>query len=214
MARTPAMKHSDDRRLAGRVSLVFRPVIVELDGFVGLCLMRNLSSQGMMGEIGTVFAPGAPVSVQLSELRRIEGEVVWSDAGRIGIRFHERIEVQAVLAEFGKRQVGGLVSRAPRLPIRCGGEIMFGNLITGIELVDISQGGLKVRASCLCPGDELRVRLEGMPARKAVVRWTQPDVAGLNFISPLGFEELADWALQRQDGHQSTCRYKGRSRVP
>lgn len=189
-----------ERRLEGRVTLVFRPVIIELDGFVGLCLMRNLSSEGMMGEIGGVFAPGAPITVQLNDHRRIGGVIAWSDEGRIGIHFHEPIDLNAAFEEFGSKQVGGLITRAPRLPIRCPGEVILPSLVVGIELVDISQAGVKIRASCLCPGDEVRIRLEGMALRKAIVRWVHMDTAGLSFVSPLGFEELADWALQRQSG--------------
>lgn len=67
-----------------------------------------------------------------------------------------------------------------------------------VTVLDISQQGIKAAASFVMPGDEAVVRLEGLEPHKAEVRRTQAGMAGLKFIRPIGFEELAKWIVQRQ----------------
>ena len=62
----------------------------------------------------------------------------------------------------------------------------------------ISQRGIKAIIPSIRPGEEVLLRLPGMEPRKAVVRWSQFDTAGLNFLRPIAFEELARWAIERQ----------------
>jgi len=187
-----------DRRVQNRIATMYKPVIVELDDFAGLCLMRNLSSSGMMGQIGTIFAKQAPVRVQLSQMHAVSGRIAWSEDGKVGISFDEAVDVAAIFADFSQNRSDGLLARQPRLPIRCKGTITLGTLSVAVEAINISQGGVKVNAECLCPEDEVNVRLDGLGARRAIVRWVQAGCAGLNFVQPLAFDELATWAVRRQ----------------
>lgn len=52
-------------------------------------------------------------------------------------------------------------------------------------------------ASCLRPDEEVAVVLGGMAPKKAVIRWTQAQLAGLNFLQPLAFDQLGERVVQR-----------------
>ncbi len=67
-----------------------------------------------------------------------------------------------------------------------------------VPFLDIPQRGVKVRTPFIRPGDEVLVVLKETERRKAVVLWTQAGMAGLNFIKPLSFEELALWVISQQ----------------
>lgn len=185
----------DEKRSEGRTSTVFRPVLIEADGFACFCLVRNISSSGLMGEVYTSFAPETPTTLHFEPITAINGKVKWCKEGRIGIEFDETIDVAEVLSAVATKTFDGKVNRAPRLHIQASGEVIFERRPIPIEVQNISQKGIRVGATFLEPGEEVEVRLSGMPSRKAVVRWTQHGTAGLNFISPIPFAELAEWVI-------------------
>jgi hypothetical protein len=191
-------RESVERRAGERTATVFRPVLIEADEFAGFCLVRNLSPNGMMGKVYAQFAVDTRVMVQFNPDLVISGAVIWASDGQIGVRFDEIIDVPAVLADLGKTLIKGKPNRSPRLQIQCEGELTVGERTLAIEAQDISQRGLKVRVSHVRPGDEVLICLEGLEPRKAVVRWTQLGTAGINFVRPLGFEQLAKWVIWHQ----------------
>ena len=128
----------------------------------------------------------------------------------IGIQFATSINVPEVLAGLAGLPQGGKSIRAPRLQIPTAAQVIVDGRPVYAELQDISQKGLKVRTSYLRPSDEVTILLDGMEPKKAVVRWTQPGVAGLNFINPLPFDQLGEWVIQLQQ--HAAQRTKGADR--
>lgn len=187
----------DDQRSEGRTATVFRPVLIEAEDFAGFCLVRNLSSSGMMGHVYTDFAEDTPISLQFGPGSIVIGSIKWCNEGRIGVEFDEEISVTHLLEEMAMKNVGGKPVRAPRLRLQCDGELTLRDKSLKFELQDISQRGIKVRSSSLQPGDEVFVQLDGLKTRKAIVRWIQGGAAGLNFLLPLPFDELARWVIWR-----------------
>lgn len=196
--RNSISRQAVDRRTEERAATVFRPVLIETEEFAGFCLVRNISPKGMMGDVYTDFASDLPITVQFGCGRVIEGTLLWCRSGRIGVEFAEPIDVADVLAAATKKEIEGRVIRAPRLAIQCSGQLVIGERSLNIQVQDISQRGIKAAASFVQPGDDVWVCLEGLDQRKASVRWTQGGTAGLNFIRPLSFDELAQWVVQRQ----------------
>jgi hypothetical protein len=188
----------NERRADGRAATVFRPVLIETEEFAGFCLVRNLSQNGLMGVVYTQFAAGLPVSVQFNQDLIVPSTVIWSEHGRVGVQFDAPIEVPAVLDSLAKREIEGKINRAPRVQVRCNGTFLIGDRSLSISVLDISQRGIKVRASFVRPGDEVLVQLDGLEPRKAAVRWTQDGTVGMNFLRPLGFEYLAEWVIGQQ----------------
>lgn len=187
-----------ERRAEDRTTAVYRPVLVETEEFAGFCLVKNLSPGGLMGVVYAQFAAEQPVTIQFHPLHVVSGMIVWSREGKIGVRFHEKIDVAAVLRNLASTRVGTLINRAPRLPVECRGALEIEGKSLPITILDISQRGIKAAAPFLKTDDDVLVRLEGMEPRMAQVRWTQGGMAGLHFTSPVGFEELARWVIEWQ----------------
>jgi hypothetical protein len=188
----------EDRRSAERTATVFRPVLIETDEFAGFCLVRNLSPSGLMGEVYTSFADEQPVSIHFGHVGEIAGTLKWCKDGRVGVEFGSAIRVDDVLTALGSKSIGGLINRAPRLQIRCPAELKIEGRMRSAEVEDISQRGVRVRASFMQVNQEVEIHLDGLETRKGIVRWAQAGTAGLNFIRPLSFEQLAQWAVQQQ----------------
>ncbi|WEK47536.1 MAG: PilZ domain-containing protein [Candidatus Andeanibacterium colombiense] len=196
----PGDDSSDDRRRDNRTTAVYRPVLLETEGFTGFCLLRNLSPSGMMGIAYASFAEGQPVSVQFMPGHVVTGTIIWSRDERVGVRFDEEIDLAGSLKNMGSTYVESGLNRAPRLQIDCEGEAVVDDARWTIRIQDISQRGIKTTLPMVRPGKEVTILLPGMEPRKAIVRWAQNDIVGLNFVRPIAFEELARWAIYQQSG--------------
>jgi len=188
-----SQKRPEDRRQDDRIVSVFRPALVEIEGLAGFCLVRNLSPNGMMASVHAQFAPDQPATVQFSDEIAVPGRIAWSEDERIGVEFEREIDVDAVLCEQASTCRGKKIKRAPRLPVNCSGELILENGAWLVRILDISQRGIKAAGASLLVGDQVVVRLPEMEPRKAVVRWAHCGTMGLNFLSPIGFRELAEW---------------------
>lgn len=190
----------NERRSEPRAATVFRPVLVEAAGRSAFCLVRNLSTAGMRAKVYGAFAPNTSVIVEFGDGERVEGALIWQRDDHVGIRFDRPIDIYAVLENVSKRVTRGRINRALRLSVDCEGQLEIESRRLAMRVLDISQRGLKVRTSFVRPGDEVLVRLDGLDERKAIVRWTQPGLAGLAFVRPLSFDELARWVVEQQMG--------------
>lgn len=153
-----------------------------------------------MGHVYTNFPENLSVTIHFGQETKVEGKLVWCVEGRVGVRFDYTIDVEGILTQLAAKSVNGKLSRPPRLQLRCEGKLIIGDRTMTIEVQDVSQRGIKIIASFIRPGDELYVEMSGLERRKAVVRWTQAGIAGLHFLRPLSFEQLANWAVAQQTG--------------
>lgn len=191
-----------DRRSEHRITTLYRPILIESDEFAGFCLLRNLSPEGMMGQFYTDFAVGTALRVQFHEEFSLTATVVWCRSGKIGLSFAEQIEVADVLMLLAKPMHKGWINRAPRLEIYASAYVRIDGRDVPVEVRDISQKGVKLRSRYLRPSDEVMLMLDGLEPRKAVVKWIQGEDVGLNFIRPLEFECLGNWAIWHQANHR------------
>lgn len=150
-----------------------------------------------MGRFFTEIAVNTPVSVQFNSDMTARGKVSWSRDGMIGIQFAAPVDVEQALLGLSSATVKGQSHRAPRLKMQTAIQIMLDGRCLNVETQDISQKGLKVRTSNLRPDEEVTVVLGGVAPKKAVVRWTQAQLAGLNFIQPLAFDQLGEWVIRQ-----------------
>jgi hypothetical protein len=190
-----------ERRSNERVTSVYRPVLIETEEFAGFCLVRNISAGGMMGSVFAQLAEHEPLTVTFHPDWVVDGRVTWSNDGDVGIQFDQEINVEDLLRRVSEARRGTRINRAPRLQIECDARVVLDGRPIPIRLRDISQKGMKIEAGFLKPNDEVVVHLIDLEPHKAIVRWTQGGLAGLNFVRPLAFEELARWVIQRQFGH-------------
>jgi len=189
---------AEDRRQGDRITTVYRPVVIHVGDFAGFCLVRNISAGGLLGMVYADFSTDQPVRVEFSEHVHVEGVIAWAGDGRIGVAFEEEIDVLKVLQDLGRKMIDDRINRAPRLSIACQVGIESGGESTKAAMHNISQRGLKITNIGLTPTDEVYVALDGMETRKAVVRWTNDGMAGLNFVRPLEFDKLAGWVIAFQ----------------
>jgi hypothetical protein len=68
--------------------------------------VRNLSAGGMMAESELRVLPGTRVSIELKNVRPVEGSVAWVQDQRFGVAFAQEID-----------------PKAPRSPVAAGGDI-------------------------------------------------------------------------------------------
>jgi len=186
-----------DTRDSDRQTL-YRPVLIQSSRGAGLCLARSISPQGMKAKTCLDLKHDDRVSVYFSTDFAVPGSVAWSDDGMIGIQFDEPIDVRQVLSLFTQPAGCSRVNRLPHLPIRCAAALTVGGRTDIIEVRDISQRGVQIAAPFLQAGDRVELHIDGLERRNAVVQWVHTGTAGLSFVTPLPFDELAHWAAEQK----------------
>lgn len=185
-----------DRRSDTRAKMsVYRSARLRWNGREGLCLIRNLSSTGMMCRSLARPAKGERIEVEMRSGDCIAGTVMWAKDGQFGVRFDQVVNVAALLNPRTQRH--GQVQRMPRLSAGCSATLTAESGRQDTMLLDISQGGAKIEAAHLREGDDLTLAVTGLDARRGTVRWTQDGHAGIAFFSPIPLEALARWAVER-----------------
>lgn len=175
---------------------VYRSATLRWDGREVLCLIRNLSASGMMCRSVARPLAGDSVEVEMRSGERVPGVVAWTRDAQIGIRFDAPIDVSTVL-NARIRNPQAPVQRMPRLNAGCAATLIAENGRQSVTLLDLSQGGAKIEAACLRQGEQVTLGVAGLDARAGTVRWVQDGRAGVAFLSPIPFERLADWAVER-----------------
>lgn len=161
-----------------------------------LCRVRNISMTGMMLETHYPLGYGSWVTVELRSGDRLQGSVVWSSEGRAGVEFAQPIEVDYILAQAkaGLDRFCGPAPRAPRFDVECEARIsVFGRYID-VTLENISQSGARIVLPKPPREDtEVILSVPGLPTRRCTTRWSREDKAGLIFLEPISYNDLAPW---------------------
>ena len=127
---------------------------------------------------------------------RVNGIVRWIEDGRAGIEFEDDIDIHALLAPNTAR----MTPRAPRLSIDGTATIKLRHDHIQVQVIDISQGGMKVKADPeLEIGEDIVVEIEGLPVRAGVIRWIRDGQAGISFNRVMPLERVAFWAACQGD---------------
>lgn len=179
---------------------LYRSAMLRWQGKDMLCLIRNLSASGMMCRSLAQPSEGDRLEIEMRSGERVPGVVAWARDGQIGIRFDAPIDVDSVLNPRS-RDPRAPAQRMPRLRTACAATQLAERGAQGVTLLDLSQGGAKVEAPWLREGERVTLGVVGLSPRSGTVRWVQGNRAGIEFLSPIPFDRLADWALQ-QPGDQ------------
>ncbi|HWK35752.1 PilZ domain-containing protein [Sphingomonas sp.] len=161
-----------------------------------LCVIRNISSGGVMAHFYSAAQVGEHVVVEFKSGRQLEGEVRWTRGDTAGVEFEDKIDIVAFLA--GEGDVAGQFDpRAPRLAVGMPAMMRSGVRVYPVQVCDISQGGLKFRAiESTAIDQKLVFRIAGLPPVSGTVRWRDESYAGVAFDLPLPLETLARWAAE------------------
>ncbi|MCA1749900.1 MAG: PilZ domain-containing protein [Sphingomonadales bacterium] len=186
---------SDDQRRGQRHMTVLQAGKIVTADKQELCLIRNISARGMMAEIFSDFETGDKIGIEFKAGTETRGTIRWVEDGRAGIEFQWPIDVHHVLAPHG----ASLAPRSPRLSIDGTAMITVYETRFALPVVDISQGGLKIEhRGRLETGDEVIVSIEGLPVRRATVRWSDSETAGIGFTRVMPLDRIAYWAARQR----------------
>ena len=179
-----------------RVVSLYRVGALTVDGSRELCVVRNVSSGGLMLNSYSHIQPGTPIAVEFKQGETVDGVVAWSNGNNVGMRFDAPIDVTAILAPSCPE---GRRPRMPRICIESRISVREGAAVHQAIALDISQGGVCVESgSQLAFGADVVVRIEGLPPEPAVVRWRNRDCYGLGFNRLLSVTSLAAWLKEHR----------------
>ncbi len=163
-----------------------------------LCMIRNISSGGLMAHIYCSHEMGEQVSIEIKNGHVMSGRIVWTEGFMVGIEFDERIDVLHFLANEQTDLLLGKVPRAPRLRAQTAVVVRRGAHYVHAEIEDISQGGAKVsEGNAFDADDDVVLMVHGLPPRHGTVRWRKNGQAGISFNEPIPFEALAQWIARQ-----------------
>jgi len=185
-----------ERRSEERVTATLRQgKLIDGGGNEQLIKIKNLSAGGIMAIAGKLPEVGAAVQVELSA-QKIPSTVVWTREEMAGIKFDQNVDLGELLA--GRKPRHGFRPRPPRLDIPCKASVRIGKTYYGVDVHDISLGGMKVEPiEEYCVGKKVIVVVESLRPVKGEVRWFADRRAGIVFDRPLDFDELSEWVGKR-----------------
>lgn len=167
------------------------------------CSIRKISALGatLRGEIKK--APGDEIAVELATGQRPAGTIDWVDAGEIGIRFKQPIDM---LALINRQLVAQPAERRamPRVELRCSLYVKWCANIVPAAMRNISAKGLQIEADGLPPpGTYVSVFIEGLNVPPGEVVWGKGKLAGIELFEELSWTSIIPWI--REVGRKPNC---------
>ncbi|HMI40589.1 MAG TPA: PilZ domain-containing protein [Sphingomicrobium sp.] len=184
-----------NRREGERLLTLYRVGSILIDDRRELCLIKNISSGGMMIRAYCDVAPDARVSVELKCGQPIEGAVSWVRDSSVGIEFDTPVDVIDLLST----SMDGPRPRMPRIEVDCFATLRDGSNVLRTRVHDISQGGVKLEcATALASGSDVIATLPGLEPQASVVRWSDSGFIGITFNRLLALPVLVGWLEQQR----------------
>ena len=182
-----------ERRRDERQLTILRVGMLVIGGERELCLIRNISAGGLMVHVYRPVCADEQVTVELKSGQQIAGRIAWVDRGNAGIAFDAPMDVAELLSTPPARGEGWR-PRLPRVEVDRLGTLRAGAVTVGVEVRDVSQGGVKLELDApLDPGTQVVITLEGLRPLPGTVRRRKDNVCGIAFNQLLPFEELIAW---------------------
>jgi hypothetical protein len=195
-ASTPARP---ERRGSERFLSLLRVGAIMIEGRRELCLIRNISTGGIMIRAYSKIRVGTPLTIELKQGNRVSGVVQWSDDFLTGVTFDAPVDVLALLSPAGD----GPRPRLPRIEIECTVWLRQDADVIRARAINISQGGLCVESDVtLAVLGDVVVTLPGLTPAAGVVKWRDGCAYGIAFNRSLVLSELVRWLHEQQDGER------------
>jgi hypothetical protein len=196
----PFGQRQGERRDGERHLSLFRVGSLTLGDRRELCLIRNVSSGGMMVRAYCPIEPGTRLSVELKEGQNVAGTAAWADGSNVGITFDKPVDVVELLAT----SMDGPRPRMPRVEVRCFATLRDGARVLRLWTRDISQGGVKVETRHeIASGATVVVTLPGLEPQAGTVRWQDKDCYGVTFNKLIPLRVLVAWLHQQREAMRS-----------
>lgn len=184
----------EERRRSVRHPVVNQVAKIRLEsGREELCLLRDISAEGLKAEVYIALERGARIDIELRTAHTVSGRVVWVADKQVGVAFDAPIPAAAMLAHCSFEVSGGRV-RPPRLKVNLRGLLRIGAVAEMVNIGNISQAGMQVAApEPLAINTVCSIALPGLPARAASVCWWRDGDAGLMLTEPFDYPTFARW---------------------
>lgn len=164
-------------------------------GCQSLCLIRNISSGGMMATLYWPLPVGERIRIEFKSGDIIDGYTIWVDDEMTGIEFETKIDVEAILAQNKHRETPGERARRLRVDVNSMIRVWHEDESFVVQALDVSQGGIKVQGQRIGGvDDDVLVRLPGLAVQPGVIRWHDNDCTGISLNRMLTLEEVTNWA--------------------
>ena len=187
-----------ERRRQERQLTILRVGTLELEGRRELCLIRNVSTGGLMAHVYTDLRSDQPVVVEFKSNQRIAGRVVWAENGNAGIAFDAPVDIAELLAN-PPQLANGWRPRLPRVEVDRLATLRVGAETHWVQLRDVSQGGAKLETDApVEPGAQAVLTMEHFRPVHGTVRWRRDGACGIAFNQLIPFEDLIAWL--KRDG--------------
>ena len=190
----PVENSVEDRRRSVRHAAINQVAKIRLaTGREELCLLRDISAEGMKAEVYIPLEVGAQIDVELRTAHNARGRVVWAVEKEIGVAFDAPIPAAAMLAHCSFEENGASL-RPPRLKVNLRGLLRIGADARMVNIGNISQAGLQVEEpKPISAGTACSVALPGLPARAASICWWREGHAGLMLTEAFDYATFARW---------------------
>ena len=157
------------------------------------CAIRRISSLGatLRGKLSK--APGEDISVELATGQRHGATIDWASGGEAGIRFHQPIDV---LALINRKLVSQSAERRamPRVEIRCSAFVKKGEDFLPVTIRNISAGGLQVEGGGLpAQGTFVSIFIDGLIVPAGEIAWRKDRLAGIELLEDLSWTSIMPW---------------------
>ena len=191
-----------DRRDCERHLTLYRVGTVLVQGRRELCLIKNISSGGMMVHLYCTIEETTPIVVELKSGQPISGRISWTREHNAGITFDEPIDVIDILSSA----MDAPRPRMPRIETHCHATLRDGANMLRVRVCDISQGGVKVECQTILPqGADVIVSLPGLDPQPGLACWVDEGFIGVTFNRLLPLGELVSWLHVQRDSQRSAA---------
>jgi len=184
----------EDRRRSVRHAAVNQVAKIRLaTGREELCLLRDISAEGLKAEVYIPLERGVSIDIELRTAHTVRGRIVWAANNEIGVAFDAPIPAAAMLAHCSF-EANGTNLRPPRLKVNLRGLLRIGADARMVSIGNISQAGVQIEApEPIRIGVQCSIALPGLPARAAAICWWREGHAGLMLTEPFDYPYFARW---------------------
>ena len=183
-----------ERRRSVRHATVMQIAKIRLgSGREELCLLRDISPEGLKAQIYVPAEAGTHIEIELRTGHLLGGCIAWAEANLIGVSFDEPMPMAAMLAHCSFDDRMGRL-RPPRLNVDMRGLLKLGIEERPVRIGNVSQAGVQIGApEPLHAGAPCAIALPGLRARAATIRWCREGQAGLLLSDPFDYAEFSEW---------------------
>lgn len=186
-----------ERRTEERQTALLRVGKLVIEGEQRLCMIRNISRAGAMLRVYQPVAVGAQVAIEATPDCPVPGTVLWVQDDLAGIEFLQPIDVIATLRGAKTDGPYRRAARTPRLRIDCPAQLGIDAEERAVTVCDLSLNGACVATDPLLAQTAVVLRIEGLAALPARIRWCRNGHAGLEFDLPIPVAVLGAWMAER-----------------